>query len=110
MRDPSNDFVPALWGLQAFAIPMYCLVGGVIYGLAGDIVTSPALGSAPRIPAMAAYGIILPCLLATGAVFGHTALKYLYVKTMRDIWKAPDQITSSSFKSWATWIGEYRCP
>lgn len=105
MEDPNRDFVPALCYLQAFAIPMYVLVGAVIYGLAGDLVTSPALGSAPRIPAMVAYAIIIPCLLATGLVFGHTALKYLYIKTMRDVLKAPEQITATTFKSWATWIG-----
>lgn len=105
INDPSRDFVPALCILQLFAIPMYVLVGACIYGLAGDLVTSPALGTAPRIPAMVAYSIILPCLLATGLVFGHTALKYLYVKTMRDIIKAPEEMTSHTFRSWATWVG-----
>lgn len=105
MEDPSRDFVPALCILQLFAIPMYCLVGGIIYGLAGDLVTSPALGTAPRIPAMVAYAIIIPCLLATGLVFGHTALKYLYVKAMRDVVKAPSEMTANTFKAWATWIG-----
>jgi amino acid permease len=105
MRDPSKDFVPSLLMLQAFAIPMYCLVGGVIYGLAGDLVTSPALGTAPRVPAMVAYAIIIPCLLATGLVFGHTAIKYLYVKAMRDIVKAPEEMTANTVKSWVTWIG-----
>ena len=105
MRDPSRDFVPSLVILQAFAIPMYCLVGAVIYGLAGDLVTSPALGTAPRVPAMVAYAIILPCLLVTGLVFGHTALKFLYVKTMRDILHKPEEMTANTVRAWTIWIG-----
>lgn len=62
MRDPSRDYVPALIILQAFAIPMYLFTGEAIYGLAGHYVTSPALGSAPLVPAKAAYGILMgPC-------------------------------------------------
>jgi hypothetical protein len=45
--------------------------------LAGDAVTSPALGSAPVIPAKIAYGILIPSVLGTGLVIGITAIKYM---------------------------------
>ncbi|KAG5798183.1 hypothetical protein H9Q69_002792 [Fusarium xylarioides] len=67
--------------------------------LAGDYTTSPALGSAPRIAAKVAYGLVLPCVFATAMAFGHTGIKYMYVVAMRSI-KATHQVTDRSFKSW----------
>jgi amino acid permease len=58
MRDPSRDFVPALYCLQGFAITIYTIVGAIIYALAGEHTTSPALGSAPGTSAKIAYGIV----------------------------------------------------
>lgn len=103
MKDPSRDFVPALFILQGFAIPLYVIVAVTIYCLAGEHTESPSLGSAPLVPAKIAYGIALPCLLGTALVFGHTVIKYVYVAVMRWM-KATDQITSNSAKSWITWI------
>ncbi|KAM0326131.1 hypothetical protein ACHAQA_006724 [Verticillium albo-atrum] len=103
MKDPSADFVPGLVMLQAFSIPLYIIVAITIYCLAGQYTTSPSLGSAPPIPAKIAYGIMLPCLLATGVVFGHTAIKFMYVTVMR--WqKATDQLTSRTARSWGSWV------
>lgn len=104
MQNPSKDFVPALVILQGFSIPLYVVVAITIYALSGQYVRSPSLGSAPIIPAKIAYGIALPCLLATGMVFGHTAIKYLYVVIMKKI-RATDEITSRTFKSWTVWVG-----
>ena len=104
MKNPSKDFVPGLVALQAFSIPMYLMVAIAIYCLSGQYVTSPALGSAPELPAKIAYGIAVPALLGTGLVFGHTAIKYLYVVIMRAI-KATDQMTDRSTKSMAVWGG-----
>ncbi|KAG6268563.1 hypothetical protein E4U49_007193 [Claviceps purpurea] len=83
MRDPGRDFAPALTLLQ-------CTV-------------SPALGSAPAVPAKVAYAVVLPAILSTGLVFGHTATKYLYVVAMRAM-KCTHQLTDSSTRSWATWL------
>ncbi|ELQ42238.1 amino acid transporter [Pyricularia oryzae] len=104
MRNPSRDFVPALLVLQAVAIPLYLIAGLAIYCLAGEFTTSPSLGSAPRVAAKVAYGIALPCVLATGAVFGHTAIKYIYVVAMKRI-GATGELTSRTVKSWAVWVG-----
>lgn len=103
MKDPSKDFVPALGVLQVFSILLYLLTAITIYCLSGQYTTSPALGSAPAVPAKVAYGIVLPALFATGLVFGHTAIKYLFVVIMR-IMNCTDQVTKRSTKSWSIWI------
>lgn len=103
MLDPSRDFTPALVYLQIFSIPLYLIVAIGIYCMAGQYTTSPALGSAPELLAKVAYGVVLPAVLATGLVFGHTAVKYMYVVIMRSL-KSTDQMTSNSVKAWTVWV------
>lgn len=103
MANAEKDFVPALFMLQGFAIPMYAVVSAFIYGFAGQYVTSPALGSAPRVPAKVAYGILLPCVLGTALVFGHTVTKYLFVEILRYLkW---DDFSKNTRRSWSMWVG-----
>lgn len=78
MRNPQQDFAPALFMQKSFEVVVYIVVACVIYGLAGDAVTSPALGSAPIIPAKIAYGILIPSVLGTGLVIGITAVKFIW--------------------------------
>jgi amino acid permease len=103
MKDPAKDFVPSLVWLQGFSIPLYIVVAVTIYCLAGQYTTSPALGSAPSLPAKAAYGIMLVALLSTGMVFGHTAIKYMYVFVLRRM-NAAHEATSNTIKSWGSWV------
>ena len=77
MRNAPKDFPPALFMQKSFEVVVYIVVACVIYGLAGDAVTSPALGSAPAIPAKIAYGILIPSVLGTGLVIGITGIKFL---------------------------------
>jgi amino acid permease len=77
MRNAPKDFPPALFMQKSFEVVLYIVVACVIYGLAGDVVTSPALGSAPVISAKIAYGILIPSILGTGLVIGITAIKYM---------------------------------
>lgn len=105
MRNPSKDYVPALIILQSFAIPLYLVAGGAIYGLAGQYVTSPALGSAPKTPAKIAYGILIITLFNTGLLYSHAGIKYLYITVMRDTLKIPEQMTLNNRKTWSIWIG-----
>lgn len=102
MKDPSRDFIPALVTLQVFSIPLYVIVAVAIYCLAGQYTTSPSLGSAPQLPAKVAYGIVLPCLICTGMVFGHTGIKYLYVVIMKKL-KMTNRMTDNSILSWGIW-------
>ncbi|KAF5023524.1 hypothetical protein F66182_4391 [Fusarium sp. NRRL 66182] len=103
MKNPSRDFPMALACLEVFSITLYTIVAVVIYCLAGDYTTSPALGSAPTIPAKVAYGIVLPCVFATAMAFGHTGIKYMYVVAMRGL-DATSQVTDQSVKSWSVWV------
>jgi amino acid permease len=80
MRDASKDFPPALFMQKSFEVVIYIIVACVIYGLAGDAVTSPALGSAAEIPAKIAYGILIPSVLGTGLIIGITAIKVKFFK------------------------------
>lgn len=105
MANPDRDYVPALYILQGFAVPMYLITGGAIYGLAGQFITSPALGSAPYIPAKVAYGILMASLLNTSLFYGHTGTKLMYVSVMRDILKTPHEMTRNTVRSWGIWIG-----
>ncbi|PHH82134.1 hypothetical protein CDD82_6892 [Ophiocordyceps australis] len=103
MKDPSRDFAPALAVLQLFSIALYLASAIAIYWLSAQYTTSPALGSAPLLAAKVAYGIALPALLATGLVFGHAAIKFLYVAVMRAM-RATAQLKDRSVKSWAAWV------
>ncbi|KAG6319935.1 hypothetical protein E4U22_003904 [Claviceps purpurea] len=93
MRDPGRDFAPALTLLQVFSVVLY-LVTAVRF------IASPGR-SAPAVPAKVAYAVVLPAILSTELVFGHTATKYLYVVAMRAT-KCTHQLTDSSTRSWAT--------
>ncbi|KAM3515064.1 hypothetical protein MY11210_001302 [Beauveria gryllotalpidicola] len=104
MNNPSRDFPKALAILQVFSVLLYILTAVTIYALSGQSVRSPALGSAPDIPAKVAYAIALPAILSTGMVFGHTAIKYLYVVALRAT-KTTHRATENSLRSWGLWVG-----
>lgn len=70
---------------------MYLITDGAIYGLAGEYVTSPAIGTAPLLPAKIVYGILLLTLFSTGLFYGHAGIKYLFVVIMRNFLKAPQR-------------------
>lgn len=104
MKNPSRDFPKALTILQIFSVLLYLLTAITIYTLSGQAVRSPALGSAPDIPAKVAYAIALPAILSTGMVFGHTAIKYLFVVVLRAA-KTTHRATENSVYSWGIWAG-----
>lgn len=74
--------MPSMCILQIFAIPMYSIVGAVLYGLAEQYVDSPALGTALLIPAKIAYDVLLPTLPGTSLVFAHTSIKYIFAEVL----------------------------
>ncbi|KAH6616711.1 transmembrane amino acid transporter protein-domain-containing protein [Boeremia exigua] len=102
MRNPQKEFPPALFMQKSFEVVVYIVVACVIYGLAGDAVTSPALGSAPTIPAKIAYGILIPSVLGTGLVIGITAIKYMYIAIMRKV--RPEQVNIHNAFTWTLWV------
>ncbi|CAN9095429.1 unnamed protein product [Alternaria sp. RS040] len=103
MRDPSKDFPPALFMQKSFEVVIYIVVACVIYGLAGNAVTSPALGSAPELTAKIAYGILIPSVLGTGLIIGITAIKFMYITIMRAA--KPEQVNVHNTFTWTLWIG-----
>lgn len=102
MRNAQKDFAPALFMQKSFEVVVYIVVACVIYGLAGDAVTSPALGTAPELPAKIAYGILIPSVLGTGLVIGITAIKFMYITIMRNM--KPDQVNVHNAFTWTLWI------
>ncbi|KAG6180033.1 hypothetical protein E4U36_005156 [Claviceps purpurea] len=87
--------------LCVFSVVLYLVTAVAVYCLSGQYTVSPALGSAPAVSAKVAYAVVLPAILSTGLVFGHTATKYLHVVAMRAM-KCTHQLTDSSTRSWAT--------
>lgn len=118
MRNPQKDFAPALFMQKSFEVVVYIVVACVIYALAGDAVTSPALGSAPIVPAKIAYGILIPSVLGTGLVIGITAIKFMvgkifdntcsiltlhqYITIMRNT--KPGQVNVHNAFTWTLWV------
>jgi amino acid permease len=103
MRDASRDFPPAFFMQKSFEIVIYVAVAAVIYALAGEDVRSPAIGSAPTIPAKIAYGVIIPCVLGTALVMGHTAIKYMFTAILRHL-KREEQVTIHNLFTWSIWM------
>lgn len=58
MRDPARDFTKAILIEKPFAILIYSVVAVTCYCLAGEYITSPAIGAAPVITAKISYGIV----------------------------------------------------
>ncbi|KAF4470378.1 neutral amino acid permease [Fusarium albosuccineum] len=104
MRDPVKDFPFALSWLMAIAAAFYSFLAIGIYCLAGEYTTSPALGSAPRIPAKVAYGVVIPAILTAALANGHIGIKYVFVVAMRKM-NALNEITANTPRAWGTWLG-----
>ncbi|KAI4644863.1 uncharacterized protein J4E79_010998 [Alternaria viburni] len=104
MQDPSKDFMPSVFILQGFAIPMYTIVGTVVYVLAGEYTTSPALGAAPMMIAKIAYGLLLPTLLGTSLVFGHTSIRYMFIEWLRFMGRE-SEYSQNTRQTWVMWLG-----
>lgn len=105
MRNPSKDYTPAIIWLNAIAVPLYVIIGCVVYNFAGQYVVSPALGSAPGVPSKVAYGILIPTMLGSGLVFGHTGIKFMYNFVMDTLIKSKAKLTDNTFLTWGVWLG-----
>lgn len=104
---------------------MYLVSSVVIYYYAGMQVRSPALDSASPIVRKIAYGLAIPTIVIAGVVNGHVAVKYLFVRLLRDtkIFESkakPEEdagttkdrfqeeenlLHSKGWKAWIIWIG-----
>lgn len=75
MRQP-NKFTKAVIVGQAFNLIMYLVIGLVIVFLAGQYITSPALGLAGPVIEKICFGIALPGLLVSTILWANVAAKY----------------------------------
>ena len=80
------------------------IIGCVIYNFAGQYVVAPALGSAPGVPSQVAYGILIPTMLGSGLVFGHTGIKFMYNQTA-SLLNIQAKLTDNTFTTWGVWLG-----
>ncbi|KAF4981964.1 hypothetical protein FZEAL_2310 [Fusarium zealandicum] len=103
MRDPVKDFPFALSWLMGISAGFYSFLAIGIYCLAGEFTTSPALGSAPMIPAKVAYGVVIPAILTAALANGHIGIKYVFVVIMQRI-NAAKEITANTTRAWAIWV------
>ena len=94
-----REFSKALHLLQATDTLFYLIVEVTIYYYAGDQVVSPALLTAnPRV-AKVAFGLAVGTIIIAGVIFGHTAVKYIYVR----IFRGTDRLNERSIISCGTW-------
>ncbi|KAJ6005045.1 hypothetical protein N7540_012844 [Penicillium herquei] len=99
MQNPQL-FTRALFISQFASTVVYLIVGVVVYYYCGSMVASPALGSAGPLIKRIAYGISLPGLIATTAIFLHYPSKYVFVRVLR----GSVHLTSNSLINWMTWL------
>ena len=83
LRKP-EEFPKALGLLQGCDILIYIVSSIFIYLYAGRHVRSPALDSAGTVVRKIAYGLAIPTIVVAGVVNGHVAVKYIYVRLLRD--------------------------
>lgn len=103
MTDPIKDFKFCLTWVMSGCMVVYTIFAAILYSLGGEYTTSPILGTAPTVPAKAAYGVMLPAIIATALVYGHIGAKYIFVIAMRKM-NSAHQVTSNTAKSWTTWL------
>lgn len=96
-----KEFPKALALLQTVAISFYLVVAVVVYYFAGQLVTSPALGSASTTVKKVAYAIAAPTIVIAGVVNTHVCVKNIYVR----MWRGTNVMQERSLKSVGSWAG-----
>lgn len=100
MRDPRR-YTRALIMCQAGVCSIYIVIGIVVYYFCGSYVASPALGSAGVTMKRVCYGLALPGLIVTTALYTHFSAKYIFVRILR----GSKHLTNNSPIHWSAWIG-----
>ncbi|KAF5004712.1 hypothetical protein FDECE_8823 [Fusarium decemcellulare] len=99
MRKPA-DYRKALYTCMGIVTASYLCFSLVVYKYCGKWVASPSLGSAGHTVKMAAYGVGLLGLFATGCVYIHIAAKYVFVRILRN----SRHLQSNTITHWTTWL------
>ncbi|KAI1867018.1 hypothetical protein JX265_007594 [Neoarthrinium moseri] len=79
---------------------VYLSFSEVIYRWCGAWVASPSLGSAGPLLKKVAFGLALPSLIISAALFNHTGAKYVFVRILRD----SPHLQANTVIHWGTWI------
>ncbi|KAJ3538592.1 hypothetical protein NM208_g5836 [Fusarium decemcellulare] len=117
MRDP-RMYTRAVLICQSIMSALYITIGIVVYYFCGSYVSSPALGSGGPLMKKICYGLALPGLTVSSAMFVHVSCsndyvivlakfqaqftgKYLFLRFMR----GSPHLTKNTVTHWAVWIG-----
>ncbi|KAH8674035.1 transmembrane amino acid transporter protein-domain-containing protein [Xylariales sp. PMI_506] len=79
---------------------VYLSFSEVIYRWCGQWVASPSLGSAGPLLKKVAFGLALPSLIISAALFNHTGAKYVFVRVLRD----SRHLQANTVVHWSTWL------
>ncbi|KAH1723562.1 hypothetical protein KXX60_007836 [Aspergillus fumigatus] len=100
MRKP-RDYPKAVYLSMSFVTTSYLAFSLVIYAWCGKWIASPSLGSAGETVKRVAYGIALPGLIVSGALYVHVGAKYLFVRILRH----SKHLQANTLVHWGTWLG-----
>ncbi|RAH47862.1 putative neutral amino acid permease [Aspergillus brunneoviolaceus CBS 621.78] len=105
MRPPTaRAYRKAVALCMSFVTASYLTFSLVLYHYCGKWVASPALGSAGPVLKRVAYGIALPGLLVSGALYVHVAAKYLFVRVLRGSPQRRRHLQANTPVHWGTWL------
>lgn len=102
LKNP-KDFNKSLALLQTCDVTLYTVSAVVIYIFAGETVRSPALDSASPLMRKVAWGVALPTIVIAGVINGHVAVKYVYVRSLRN--NVNDIMHQNTIKAVGIWCG-----
>lgn len=101
LKEP-RDFPKALAFLQISDVSMYIISAVVIYVFAGSEVANPAFNSASNTWRKIAFGVALPTIIIAGVINGHVAVKWVYVRLLRN--SKEDIMHQKTMKARGIWI------
>ncbi|GAA6022741.1 hypothetical protein JCM10207_008086 [Rhodosporidiobolus poonsookiae] len=99
MRNP-QDYNKALMMSQGMVSTVYLVIALVVYCYAGQYVASPALGTAGVLVKRISYGLALPGLLFTAALFCHIPAKWIFVRALRN----SRHLSEKTRTHWLVWL------
>ncbi|KAF5584347.1 amino acid transporter [Fusarium subglutinans] len=100
MRRPQDYRKACLWAGLIVGM-LYLVLSLVIYRYCGTWLSVPAFASAGPLFKKISYGISLPGLIIGLGIYQHVAVKYAFVRLLRD----SDHLQKNTFTHWGTWLG-----
>ncbi|KAL1412223.1 hypothetical protein Q8F55_003234 [Vanrija albida] len=91
----------AMYTTQIFVWCTYMTIGTVVYVYCGQYVAIPALGSAGMLMKRVCYGLGMPGMIVTLAIYSHLAAKSLFVRILH----GSHHLNTNTPTHWFTWLG-----